>query len=445
VSLHTSTSPLPPARLDAVAAALGATPPVTHAAAHVYPAAAPAFAPSPREERVQAAARELRLYVHVPFCNYRCNFCYYATRVGDDRSQQERYVDALARELEWAPADARLSQLFVGGGTPTVLPADLLDRLLARVFERVPPTGRHGHTVEASPESLTEEHLGALRARGVHRVSMGVQSLDPDVLDGVQRRHDRRQVMDAVALAVGAGVILNVDLMYGLPRQSEDSFRRDLETIAGCGAHSVTLYDLRVTRRTPLGRSLKDEERLDLLQLLHWRALVRDLTAELGFTQTRWHTFKRLDSIAARHERAPCFDADMQGYQLGIGMSARSHLRTTIYRNHDRLHEYVRRVEAGASPVEQVFRLGPADLRTQFVARTLGDGKPLARAAYEHAFGTPLEADYGDVVARLAGAGLVADRGEALELTELGRLVYDRVMLQFYPKHAIEWLWAQAA
>jgi oxygen-independent coproporphyrinogen-3 oxidase len=445
MNLEAASEIVPGSQLEAVATALGATPPVTHAAAHVYPAAAPAFTPSPREERDRPATRELRLYVHVPFCNYRCNFCYYATRVGDERAQQERYVDALSRELEWVEPGARLSQLFVGGGTPTVLPADLLDRMLARVFEVMPPTGQHGHTVEASPESVTEDHVAVLRARGVHRVSMGVQSLDPGVLDGVQRRHDRRQVMDAVALVVGAGLILNVDLMYGLPGQTEESFRRDFETIAGCGAHSVTLYDLRVTRRTPLGRSLKDDERLDLLHLLYWRALVGRLTADLGFSQTRWHTFKRLDSIAARHERAPCFDTEMQGYQLGIGMSARSHLRTTIYRNHDRIHEYIRRVEAGASPVEQVFRLGPEDLQTQFVARTLGDGKPLERGAYELAFGRPLEVDYGDVVARLAGAGLVVDRGDQLALSDLGRLVYDRVMLQFYPKHAIDWLWRQAA
>jgi oxygen-independent coproporphyrinogen-3 oxidase len=443
--LPTQDPPLSPSQLERVAAALGSTPPVTHAAAHVYPAAAPAYRESPFEEREQPATRELRLYVHVPFCNYKCTFCYYATRVGDERAQQERYVAALGRELDWVLPGSTLSQLFVGGGTPTALPADLLDRTLARVFETLPPTGEHGHTVEASPESIGQAHVDVLRARGVHRVSMGVQSLDPQVLSGVERRHHRAQVMEAVDLVVGAGLILNVDLMYGLPGQSEESFRRDVEAIAACGAHSLTLYDLRVTRRTPLGRSLRESERLDLLHLLHWRSFVRRVTAELGFSQTRWHTFKRLDSIAARHERAPCFDAEMQGFQLGIGMSARSHLRTTIYRNHARMHEYVRRVEAGRSPVEQVFRLGPADLRTQFVARSLGDGKALDRRAWEHAFGRAIEADYGDALDRLVRAGLVEDDGRRLALSELGRLVYDRVMLQFYPKHAIEWLWAQAA
>jgi oxygen-independent coproporphyrinogen-3 oxidase len=274
---------------------------------------------------------------------------------------------------------------------------------------------------------------------------MGVQSLDPWVLDGVARRHSREQVMAAVELVVGSGLILNIDLMYGLPRQSERSFGRDLEELADCGAHSFTLYDLRATRRTPLGRSLAESERLDLEHLLRWRSFVSGLTRRLGFTQTRWHTFKRMGSIAARHERAPCFDGEMQGYQLGIGMSARSHLRTTIYRNHEGMHEYIRRVEAGRSPVEKVFRLGDADLRTQFVARSLGDGRPLERSGYQHAFGRSFDADFGDVLERLVAGGLVEDEGERLLLSDVGRLVYDRVMLQFYPKHAIDWLWAQVA
>ena len=207
---------------------------------------------------------------------------------------------------------------------------------------------------------------------------------------------------------------------------------------------SVTLYDLRTTSRTPLGRSLREEERLDLERLLRWRRFVATQRARLGFAQTRWHTWKRLDTIAARHERAPSFDRRVQGHQLGIGMSARSHLRRTVYRNSDRIGPYIRRVEAGESPVEQVYRLREVDLRTQFVSRSLGDGRQLERAAYELAFGRPIERDYGDVLARLAGAGLVSDDGCALELSPLGKLVYDRVMLNFYPKHATDWLWAHA-
>jgi oxygen-independent coproporphyrinogen-3 oxidase len=427
-----------------IADALGTTPPVSLAEAHVYPAAAPAYVPSPHAPRERPPRGPLRLYVHLPFCNYKCTFCCFATRVGDSREQQARYTAALARDLEWADTGTPLSQLFVGGGTPTVLAPDLLDRLLSTVFERLPPVEGQVHTVEASPESLSDAHVRVLQNNGIGRVSMGVQSLDNRVLDGVGRRHSRDEVMAAIGRLVGGGLIANIDLMYGLPGQTQESFQADLEAVAERGVHAVTLYSLRAIGPA-INRSLKEEERLDLARLLRWRAFVWEIAAEMGFTQTRWHTFKRMDGIAARHERATCFDDNMRGFQLGIGNSARSHLGHTIYRNHCAMPEYIRRVEAGKSPVEEVFELGEEDRRTQFIARTLGDGKPLWRDAYRHAFGNPVESDFGAALERMFEAGLIVENDDSLSLSPIGRLAHDRVMLSFYPKHAIEWLWKQAA
>ena len=418
---------------------------MTRAAAHVYPAAAPAFEHESFAERERPASELLRVYVHIPFCNYKCNFCYYATRVEDRREAQAGYVAALERELEWIEPGSRLGQVFVGGGTPTAIPAELLDRVLGAVFDRVTRVGSDVHTVEASPESIGEAHVRVLRERGIGRISMGVQSLDDGVLGRVHRRHSLEQVLRACDLVVQAGLILNVDLMYGLPGQTEESFGSDLETVAARGAHALTLYDLRVTRRTSLGRELREDERLeDVGRLLRWRRFVMRRTLELGFTQTRWHTFKRLGTIAARHERAPCFDDEVRGFQLGVGMSARSHLGHTIYRNHERLPEYVARVESGTSPVEHVFRLDDEGRSTQFVARTLGDGKPLDPRAYQRAFGRSIEQVYGEALARLRRGELVSQSDGALMLTSIGRLVYDRVMLNFYPKAALDWLWVHA-
>jgi oxygen-independent coproporphyrinogen-3 oxidase len=430
--------------LGRIARALGATPPVTLAAAHVYPAAAPDFERRPGAVREALAGDRLRLYVHVPFCNYKCSFCYYATRVGDGREEQARYVAALARELERVPAGVSLIQLFMGGGTPTALEADLLDALLAAIFARVSRDREEVHTVETSPESSSDAHLAVLRRHAIRRLSMGVQSLDDAVLDAVHRRHHLEQVLDACERIVAAGFILNVDLMYGLPGQSEESFARDLETVASRGVHSLTLYDLRTTQRTPLGRALRDEERLELAQLLRWRRFVRDAALAQGYTQTRWHTFKRLDGPARQHRRAPCNDDDGRGYQIGLGMSARSHLGYTVYRNHERMREYVARVESGQSPVEYVFPLDAEGRRTQFLARTIGDGGCLDPASYERAFGRPLAEAYGDVLDRHREGGLLEAREGALHLTEEGRLLYDRVLLGYYPKRALDWLWARA-
>lgn len=423
-----------------VAHALASVPRAAYSVPHVYPSAAPAYTQAPLAERPRQHTDQMRLYVHVPYCRYHCTFCYFAVRVGADATAMARYVRALERELEWAPPGMPLSQLFVGGGTPTALEPEHLDRMLGAAFARMPSTGTGVHTVETSPETISPEHIAVLKRHGIGRVSMGIQSLDGEVLGTVHRKQTGAQALAACELLVDSGLILNIDLIYGLPHQTEAGFRRDLETIAARGVPAVTLYSLRSNERTPVAKVMSDDDRFDLASLMHWRAFVKRCAEDLGYTQTRWHTFKRLDTVARKHERLPCFDDRMSGYQLGIGMSARSHLGHTVYRNHDRLEEYLLRVESGASPVEQVFHLAEADRMTQFIARTIGDGKTLFRAEYTHAFGRAFDDDYAEVLGRLAAAGLLTDDGATVELSALGGLVYDLVMLAFYPKHAQQWL-----
>jgi oxygen-independent coproporphyrinogen-3 oxidase len=423
-----------------IAAAVGPAPRVAYAAAHAYPASAPAYTDSPCAKRDRPQSDALRLYVHIPYCNYRCTFCFFAVRVGAKRQEMERYVNALKRELEWAEPGTPLSQLFVGGGTPTALPPELLDEMLAAIFERLPSQGSNVHVVEASPESITAGHVDVLRRRGVGRVSMGTQSLEENVLNEVHRRHSPQQTLEACDLVVDSGLILNIDLMYGLPGQTHEGFRRDFATLAGRGVQSMTVYDLRVNEQTPVARTVADEERLELERLVKWRLFVKQTAAEFGFSQTRWHTFKRLDTIASRHERAPHHDSSGRGYQLGIGMSARSHIGTTVYRNHERLPQYLERIESGQSPVEHVIRLREDDRRTQYVTSTLGDGKALDTADYARVFGNAVDDDFGAALGRLRNGGLIEVDNGTIRLSEIGRLVHDRVIFNFYPQRILDWL-----
>ena len=128
-------------------------------------------------------------------------------------------------------------------------------------------------------------------------------------------------------------------------------------------------------------------------------------------------------------------------------MSARSQLGDVVYRNHERPETYLQRVERSLSPVETVFHLDVADRKTQFVAGSLGCGKALSRVAYEHAFGASIDTDFGELLERLRHAELIEDDGARVVLTEPGKLVYDRVLLCFYPERAKRWLrdWAAAA
>lgn len=436
---------LPEPDIDRILNAVGPVQKLAYAATNVYPMAAPAFESAPLAERTRPTPGPLRLYVHIPFCNYACNFCFFAIKIGARREQMERYVEALARELEWIEPGNSVSQLFVGGGTPTALPSDLLDQMLGSVFSRVASSGDGVHTVETSPESITADHLAVLKARGIGRVSMGIQSLDDGVLNDVQRRHTAAEALAACRLIADSGVILNVDLIYGLPGQSEKSFANDVRSLADAGVHSLTMYNLRVNEGTPVARVVREEERLSTERLMRWRRFVRQTARDLGYTQTRWHTFKRLDGVAASHNRLPCFDDKREGgFQLGVGMSARSHLGHSIFRNHKNFEVYLERIAAGQSPVEEVFPLTEEDQKTQFVARSLGDGKPLNRAAYIEAFNCAVEDDYGALLDRLHDAELVEEHEEGIVLSNTGQLIFDLITIAFYPAKAHEWLEGRA-
>jgi oxygen-independent coproporphyrinogen-3 oxidase len=427
------------AEVRRVAHALGDAPAAAYTAPLVYPWSVRNFVSRPLAERPRVGG-PMRLYVHVPFCNYRCTFCAFAVRVGASEALMERYVAALGRELDRVAAEASVAQLFVGGGTPTALPPRLFRALLGRVLAAAPAGGEFPHTVEASPESLEIGHLEALLESGVARVSMGVESMEPAVLDTVRRRHTPEQAIAACRRVVASGLELNVDLIYGLPRQTADGFRRDLERVAATDAHSVCLYALRVSDATPVRTALADDETLDLARSIGWRALAAQAADENGFAQTRSYLFERRERLAARSNGDAAARPPGGVAQLGVGMSARSQLGNVVYRNHDRLEAYVERVERDASPVETVFELDEADRKTQFVAVHLGNGLALPRAGYEHAFGAPIERDFGELVGRLIEADLLADDGVHLELTDVGRLVYDRVLLCFYPERSRRWL-----
>jgi oxygen-independent coproporphyrinogen III oxidase len=431
--------------IDRVARALGDAPRAAYTAPLVYPWSVRNFEAQPLAERPHPPMNQLRLYVHVPFCNYHCTFCFYAVRAGAKRGEMERYVAALERELGWVEPGISLSQLFVGGGTPTALPPDLLANVLDAIFERMAAPADRVHTLEASPDSISEAHLRVLRDHGIGRVSMGIESLDDAVLETVHRRHSPAQALAACRLVVDSGLLLNIDLIYGLPGQTESSFRRDLQAVAEAGVSSLCLYALRLNENTPVAAQLTAGERLDLARLMRWREFVTRAAAEIGFTQARCYTFKRRSGVAPKHEPGPASLADGMVCQLGIGMSARSQLGHAVYRNHERSDVYMQRVEQGLSPVETVFNLDVRDRKTQFVAGSLGNGEALERAAYESTFGAAIDADFDELLERLRGAELIEDDGVRIVLTETGKLVYDRVLLCFYPERAKRWLQNRAA
>lgn len=434
-----SLGPIPVSEIHSLIEVLGEAPQVSYAPPSIYPMSAPVFDPAGEADRSAPPNGPIGIYAHAPFCNYKCTFCFYATRPVPAEAEMARYVDALDRELSWIRPNTELTQLYVGGGTPTVLPPELLDRLLSAIFGRT-TTGREVHTVECSPESITEAHVGVMRTHGIERVSMGVQTGSEGIRETINRRHDNRQVLDACDLLVGSGLVVNVDLIYGLPGQTEADFQSDLELVASRGVHSVTCYNLRVNEATPIGRLVTREGRLDAVDLVRWRELTRRVAQDCGFHQTRWHTYQRVDCATAADAARRFRDVTGWGNQFSVGVSARSRLNDTVFRNHKKYDAYLNHVEAGRSPVEETKALDAFERRLRFVTLTLGEGRALERASYEREFGTSFDDDFGAPLTRLTEAGVVRDEGPDVNLTDRGRLVYDLATRAFYPESVLQWM-----
>jgi oxygen-independent coproporphyrinogen-3 oxidase len=436
-----SDTPLEGPDLDRILAVLGPAARVSYAPPNVYPMSAPRFMANAGMERPHPDGRDLGIYVHVPFCSYHCTFCFYATTIGANAAQKHRYVQGLLKELAWLPARTHLTQLYIGGGTPTALPSELLAAVLTAVFDRVTSSSGQVHTVEASPETLVADHVAVLKLHGVERVSMGVQSLSDEVLGTIKRRHTREMVEASCQSLIDAGLMVNIDLIYGLPGQTLESFLHDLEAVAGLGVHSVTTYNLRVNERTPVAKSLGDQERLDLSGLVRWRSAIASTANDLGFAAKRWHTFQRREPKGPAADVVRRFDdATGHGNQFGAGNSARSRLNGVVFRNHSGLDAYLERIEGNRSPVEETFPLSDHEQKLRFVALTLGDGKALERTAYAQAFGCSVDNDFAEPLARLFDAGLIDEQHGSIHLTEAGQLLYDLVTRAFYPETVRRWM-----
>jgi putative oxygen-independent coproporphyrinogen III oxidase len=241
------------------------------------PSALPDGEPAPVDGALPGSAlstlgsRPFGLYVHVPFCATRCGYCdfntYTATELGGGASQSS-YADTAINEIRFArsvlaPADVvpHVDTVFFGGGTPTLLPAGDLARMLDAIREQFGLTDNAEITTEANPESVDQRSLNALRAAGLNRVSFGMQSAVPHVLATLDRQHTPGRGDDVVRWARSAGFEhISLDLIYGAPGESDDDWARSLASAIACEPDHVSAYALVIEDGTRMGTQLRRGE-----------------------------------------------------------------------------------------------------------------------------------------------------------------------------------------
>ena len=401
------------------------------------PSALPPGDPAPVDGSLPQASvravgeRPLGIYLHVPFCRTRCGYCDFNTytpaelRVSSDLAETgDAYVDAALTEIDLAGrvlgANAPpVSTVFVGGGTPTLLAAGDLVRLLRRIETTFGLADDAEVTTEANPESVSPASLSALREGGFTRISFGMQSAVPQVLATLDRVHSPGRPLTAVAEARAAGFEqVSLDLIYGTPGESLADWRTSLEVALSASPDHVSAYALVVEDGTKMATRVRrgelalpdDDDQADKY------LLAEELLSRAGYEAYEVSNWAIRPDAVCRHNLGYWRGDDW----WGIGPGAHSHVGGTRWWNVKHPAAYATRLSSGQSPSQAREVLSAADqaLEQVLLEIRLAEGMPLDRLS-----------DRGRArVAALEAQALVTVTDDRLHLTLNGRLLADAVV-----------------
>jgi len=354
----------------------------------------------------------LFLYVHLPFCTMRCGFCNLFTTPNPKSGLVTLYLDALRRQAEAvrkAIPKARLARLAVGGGTPTYLSAAELG-VLFDVAEQVMGVerGKVPAGVEVSPDTLTADKVEVLKARGVSRVSIGVQSFVASEAADSGRPQTRQDVDNALALLGGAGFqTVNIDLMYGLPGQTVETWLYSIRQALAHAPDELYLYPLYVRPLTGLGRSRQGRE--DIRLACYWAG--RDLLLAENYQQVSMRMFRR---AGASEVGGPAYCCQEDG-MVGLGCGARSYTRQLHYALDyavgpkdvkSIIADYLARDAADFATASHGFQLDAGEQRRRYLLQSILSVEGLSVPRYIGRFGSNPADDFPDL-SQLADLGLL--------------------------------------
>ncbi len=370
------------------------------------------------------------IYIHIPFCTRKCGYCDFNAYSGYKDATKARYIDALCREIATrADNTIRVPTVFFGGGTPTVLPASDLTRILDTVREHFDVLADAEISTEANPADADESYLRSLRTAGFNRLSFGVQTFNDRLLKTIDRVHSAQDATDAVDKAKAAGFTnLSLDLMFGLPRQTLADFDRSLEAAFALDVPHLSIYGLIVEERTPFyarqerGKLPLPSENVEVAMFAH----AMDRTALAGYRRYEISNYAR-PGHESQHNQIYWRN---ESY-FGFGAGAAAYLNGVRSLNEKHPVRYTDLAQAGKVPTVESESLTQDETmgETMMVGLRLADGVGLAR--FVERFGVRAEARFAEVIARQTENGLLENTGTHLRLTPRGVFLASEVMAEF--------------
>lgn len=400
---------------------------------------------------MRSNARDLSLYVHIPFCKVKCAYCDFLSFGGCGDRLHRQYIDALCRELKdyrMIAEEYIVRTIFFGGGTPSYVDASLIGQALQTIREIFVVDEQAEITIEGNPDSLTEDKLTEYRRFGINRLSIGLQSMNDDMLKVLGRVHDTEQFLTAWHSARQAGFgNINIDLMSGLPGESVESYIHTLNRVARLEPEHISAYSLIVEDGTPLSRNevllqelpTEEEDRKQYTE-------TGRLFEHAGYQRYEISNYAR-EGFACRHNLVYWTG----GEYLGVGLGAASYLtickdqmpyQKVRFRGVRELNRYIEKVwsheemRGDVLPVlynfyEEVYILNRKDEIEEFMFLGLRLAQGIEKMAFRKRFGLDIQNVYGDVIEKYIKYGLLSETVERLALTEKGIDVSNVVLAEF--------------
>ncbi|QJW34847.1 coproporphyrinogen-III oxidase family protein [Cellulosimicrobium protaetiae] len=377
------------------------------------------------------------LYIHIPFCKQKCSFCYYSVAVvQDDTEVIWEYLRCLEIEARrYAPqlAGRAIETVFVGGGTPSRLNPDQVDFLFERVIGQFDLSTCREITYECSPDSATKDRIEAMVRNGTTRLSMGVQSLDPEILRLSRRSDTPDSVVRTYDNMVESGVKeVNIDLIAGIEREALDNMRRTMDAVQVLDPvpTQITLFTLSVRRGSINDKTFREDNLLDVFRrsLALFRFAKRRMLAA-GYEQYSRNLFPRPGSVFHYQDN----HWGNNGYVLALGASGYSHSHGFTYQNPFKYTEYMRRVREGEPIVERAFPLSEEESLRRHMSLAMKHGEiDVARFNSFYPAGSEPLARFGRELEALEALGVVDVAPDRIAYRSDYLDVADRFVRLFY-------------
>ena len=398
-----------------------------------------AHLPGARGRLAQAPAAEtpFGLYVHIPFCRKRCDFCYFRVYTGRDAKHVDRYVDAVLKEAamytEQPSVGGRAPEfVYFGGGTPSFLSPDQMRRLFDGLRSHWSWDSVREVTFEAEPGTLDREKIETLRELGVTRISLGVENFDAGILELNNRAHRAKEIDVAYEACRAVGFEqVNIDLIAGMVGETEANWQRCIERTREMAPDSVTIYQMEFPFNTTISRRMKDDGET-VAPVADWatkRRWVADAFAALeedGYVVGSAYTAKKPDAEFLYRDGL-WFGADL----LGLGVASFSHIGGWHIQNDHDLDPYCETVEAGELPLHRALPLSEDEkLIRQFVLQ-LKLGR-VSLAYFQRRYGVDVRERFAAGLAKHQAAGHLGFDGDDIVIPRESLLVIDLLLQEFF-------------